>query len=271
MKFELKDPLVVFEGVSLKLGDTQILNKIDFTVQDIVRPDIAQGQVVGILGPSGIGKTQFSHILSGLLSPTTGVVKVANDDGTLVPVTAGSVGYVFQDYPLFKHRTVLSNLLVALERTNLSKEERLKLAMDELKMFGLGDKANHYPEQLSGGQRQRGAILQQLLGAGHYLIMDEPFTGLDPIMKDRVCDLIRKISTIHEKTTLFIIAHDIAALVAVSDQLWLLGKGVEGGAYIKKGYNLISRGLAWNPEIVKSEAFHQFVEEVKEQFQGLSV
>lgn len=272
VNFELRGVLVSLEGVSLKLGETQILNPIDLKVQDIVRPGVAQGQVIGILGPSGCGKTQFSHVLAGLRPPTTGVVKIADEKGVLHPVQPGKVGYVFQNYPLFIHRTVLGNLLVALERTPLSKDERVKLAMGELEAFDLADKAKAYPDQLSGGQKQRVAILQQLLGAGHYLIMDEPFTGLDPIRKDLVCDLIRKVSTTHENTTIFIIAHDIEALAAVSDQLWLMGKDAPNqGSYFKKGYNLISRGFAWNPESVKTDAFHHFVDEVKDQFQHLSV
>lgn len=271
VNYEFKEVLFETENVTLRYGETQILNRIDLKIRNVVRPGVNQGQVVGLLGPSGVGKSQLSHILAGLQSPTTGTVKVADKSGNLVPVTPGSVGYVFQNYPLFRHRTVLGNLLVALEKTPIDKKAKTELALAELEQFGLGHRAYHYPEQLSGGQRQRVAILQQLLGAGHFLIMDEPFTGLDPIMKDKVCDLIRKISTVHEETTLFIIAHDIAALVEVSDQLILLGKDTKDqGAYVKKTYNLIEEGFAWNPAAVKTEKFHTFVEHVKGQFKHLS-
>lgn len=273
--YVLKNTLVDIQNVSLVLDGKTIIKPTTAIVQDIVRPNCTQGQIVGILGPSGVGKTQLSRILAGLQKPTTGCVNVVKQDGQLINVSAGMVGVVFQKYPLFRHRTVLGNLLIALERSGLTKKDKLEKITNHLTMFDMIDKMSCFPDQLSGGQRQRIAIIQELLCSEHFLVMDEPFTGLDPVMKDRVCELIIKVANIDDRNTIFVVAHDIAALVAIADTLWLLGRdkddagNVVQGATIKTRYDLISRGLAWNPEISSTLQFHEFVNEVKETFKTL--
>lgn len=227
--------------------------------------------------------TQFSRILAGLQEPTTGSVQLhlpVEEEGKAdryedVLVAPGKVGMVFQNYPLFAHRTVMGNLLVALEHTGLSKKDRTDKIMPYLEKFDLVSKVDLFPAQLSGGQRQRVAIIQELLGAGHYIVMDEPFTGLDPIMKDMVCDLINLVANLDERNTIFVVAHDISALVQISDYLWLFGRERDEkgqpipGAHIKKTYDLIERGLAWRPDISTTREFQSFVSEVREQFHQL--
>lgn len=270
--YELKDVLVRIDKVSLSYGDVQILRDVDAEVRDIVRPGCTQGQVVGILGPSGIGKTQLSRIMSGLQSPSSGRVLIGTKGE---PVHSGLVGVVAQNYPLLRHRTVLGNLVVAARQSGLGAEAARDKAMEYLKRFELEARASYYPSQLSGGQRQRVAIIQQLLCSEHYLIMDEPFTGLDPIMKDKTCELVSQVASLHEENTIFIVAHDIAALVSVSDTLWLLGRDRDEkgapvpGSRIQAKYDLIERGLAWNPGISSTPQFASFLVEVKERFRTL--
>lgn len=280
MPYELKELLVSVKDASLKFGDTLVLKPTSVSVHDIVRPGVCQGQVIGVLGPSGIGKTQFLRVISGLQKPTTGTVDIlkvygGNVQSQMLPTEPGRVGVVFQNYRLFAHRTVLGNLLVALEHTGLTKDARKDKALEYLKRFQLEDKAHSFPKDLSGGQRQRVAIIQGLLGSENYLIMDEPFTGLDPIMKNKVCELINTVATLNEYNTVFVVAHDIAALVSISDCLWLFGRDRDEkgapipGATIKKTYNLIERGLAWQPNISTTRGFADFVNEVTEQFNHL--
>ncbi len=271
MNYELRETLVSIENVNLELGNKRILHGVSVSVKNIVRPGVTTGQVVGVLGPSGIGKTQFSRILSGLQAPTSGSVNVAAE-GKMLPVKAGLVGVVAQNYPLFRHRTILSNLVVAASQTPGDARQR---SLDMLARFGLADKASEYPSQLSGGQRQRVAIAQQLLCSEHFIVMDEPFTGLDPLMKDRTCELISQVASMDERNTIFVVAHDIPAVAAISDTLWLFGRDRDStgapipGSKIQATYDLAATGYAWEPGIQSTAKFASLVAEIRARFTTL--
>lgn len=269
--YELKSTLVRIQNLCLSFEGKIILGGMDAEVRDIVRPGCTQGQVIGILGPSGIGKTQISRILAGLQVPTSGKVTVGSSDE---PVEAGVVGLVAQNYPLLPHRTVMGNLVVAARQKRLSAKEAKDRAVDMLTRFELLDRADAWPAELSGGQRQRVAIAQQLLCSDHYLVLDEPFTGLDPVMKDRVCNLIRQVSLLHEENTIFVVAHDVPAVMSVCDTLWLVGRkrGAAGeslGSVIVHTYDLIERDIAWNPNAVRTRAFEDLLHEIRARFDTL--
>ncbi len=270
---ERRATLIRIEGVHAERGDRLVLRDIDAEIQDIVRPDVAdQGQVVGVLGPSGAGKTTLLRVLAGLDAPSRGQVRVQTGE-SLEPVRAGMVGVVFQSYPLFDHRCVLGNLLVAARRTGAADAETRARAL--LDRFGLGDRADAWPGELSGGQRQRVAILQQLLCGHTYLVMDEPFSGLDPLNKQYACELIAEVARMDERNTIVIVTHDIREAVKVSDTLWLIGRDVAPsgeplpGNRIVETYDLIERDLAWHPGIERTPAFDAFVREVEDRFRTL--
>ena len=269
IQYQVLEPLVTIDNVSLEYDGFPILRGVNACVRNIVRPGVSQGQVVGILGPSGVGKTQLSRILAGLLRPTSGRVMIEEKR----EVEPGLVGMVPQHYPLFKHRTVLGNLMVAVP--SVPAAEAKSRCMKYLADFGLSDRSDYYPAQLSGGQRQRVSIIQQLLCSEHFIVMDEPFTGLDPVMKDKTCELITGVSMMHEKNTIFIVAHDIHALTCVSDTLWLLGRDRSGdgpvvpGSYIRHTYDLAGMGLAWQPGLQSTPAFASLAAEVKARFKTL--
>jgi ABC-type nitrate/sulfonate/bicarbonate transport system ATPase subunit len=180
IQYTIGKTLLKIENVCLEYDGIPVLRNVNAQVQDIVVPGRIQGQVVGILGPSGCGKTSLFHIIAGLRRPTSGRVSVNGFDR---PVMPGEVGVVAQSYPLFEHRTILGNLMLgALKKENNSSAARDKV-MSLLKEFGLEDKFSLYPAQLSGGQRQRCAIIQQILCSEHFLLMDEPFSGLDSLQR----------------------------------------------------------------------------------------
>ena len=281
--YKLGDVLLRIEDVSLTLGDTRILRGVTGQVMDIIRPGCTQGQVIGLLGPSGSGKTQMSRILAGLQEPTSGSVLVDNGHGKLEPVRAGVMGMVAQDYPLFEHRTVHSNLQLAVRMARPGRwwTSLPRLTADEqisidrmVTRFGMQDRLDHYPAQLSGGQRQRVAIIQQLLCSNEFLIMDEPFANLDPRMEYETCQLLTEVASLHDRMTIIVIAHNIRALVAVADHLWVLGPdrkatGAEKdqtGSRIQRSYDLIERGLAWHSDCYKLPEFEACVREVTELF-----
>jgi len=266
------DTLLKVDHVSLSYDDNVILRDVNAEIRDIVREDCTQGQVVGFLGPSGIGKTQLFRIIAGLNQPTSGQVLV---NSTLTPVKAGMVGVVAQNYPLFENRTIFSNLMLAAKQIEKNSNAAHEKVMKYLKRLDMLDQSQLYPAQVSGGQRQRIAIAQQLLCSEHFLLMDEPFSGLDLVMEAKVCELINEIACLDELNTIIVVTHDVTAAATVADHLWLMGRdrdasgNVIPGARIQETYDLIERDLCWHPGITNSAAFLEFVREVKERFQTL--
>jgi polar amino acid transport system ATP-binding protein/sulfate transport system ATP-binding protein len=269
--YELRDTLLSIKDICLSFGDKPVLNGVNAEVRDIVRPGCTQGQVVAILGPSGVGKTQLSRILAGLQTATSGTATIG---ANATPVRAGLVGYVPQNYPLLRHRTVLSNLTLAAQSAGASAAEAKEKSYEFLKRFDLSDKWDAYPAELSGGQRQRIAIAQQLLCSEHYLILDEPTTGLDPIMKDKVCDFVRQVSCISEENTVFLVSHDVPVTLSLADHLWLMGRvrdetGKSLGARVVQQYDLIERGIAWHERPSDLPQFNDLLREIRDKFNTL--
>src|SRR6185437_13122949 len=242
--YRIGERLVTIDKVCVAHG-APVLSDVSEAIDDLIRDGVTQGQVVCLLGPSGIGKTQLFLCIAGLQTPDSGGVYL---NGKRTPVAPGEVGVVAQDYPLLPHRTVLGNLMVAAKRKINDDKEAQTRCLALLADFDLTDKALAYPAALSGGQRQRVAIAQQLLCSSHFLLMDEPFSGLDPRAKAKVCETILKISTSDELNTIIVVTHDIEASIAIADTIWLLGRefGADGnplpGAAIRHKYDLIARG-----------------------------
>ena len=266
--YHLAQTLLSLSNVSLTLDGRPVLSELSGTIRNVVRPGMSQGQVVAILGPSGIGKTQLFRILAGLRVPDSGQVLVGTDQK---PVTAGKVGVVMQNYPLFDHHTVLGNLLVAARAAGLGRAPATERARTLLERFELTRHASCFPAQLSGGQRQRAAIAQQLLCKTQLLLMDEPFSGLDPSMVRAVCRLLSEVSKTDELFTIVVVTHDIDAAISVSDTLWLMGRvhgkdGTARGARIAHVLDLMERGLAWEPDVKALPASAETRREVEQRF-----
>jgi NitT/TauT family transport system ATP-binding protein len=271
--YEFRDTLVSVDQVSTSRGGVPVLRDVSIAIKNVVRPDVdGQGQVVSVLGPSGVGKTTLFRVLAGLDAPDRGSVRVTEQQ---VPVRAGMIGVVFQHYPLFEHRKVLANLMIGARRAGKSRAAAQAQARELLERFGLAERAEAWPRELSGGQRQRVAILQQLMCGHTYLLMDEPFSGLDPISKQAACKLITEVSLLDERNTLIIVTHDIREAVKISDTVWLLGRERTPsgepvpGSRIVEAYDLMERGLAWRPGIERTPEFAAFVRELEDRFATL--
>jgi polar amino acid transport system ATP-binding protein/sulfate transport system ATP-binding protein len=279
--YEKQDVILEIDHVSLTLGGNLILRDVSATIQNIVRPDCAQGQVICFLGPSGIGKTQLSHVLTGLRKPTSGTVRVWQPlEGSrtgamsLQPVRCGLVGMVQQAYPLFPFATVEDNLIIAGQQAGLSPKAIQDRGLSYLNDLGVYEYRKYYPKSISGGTRQRVAIAQQLMCSDHFIVLDEPFASLDPNNKKRACDVITKVATRDELNTLIVITHDIPEGLSVADEVWLMGLEPDPdhpgkylpGARLVEQYDLAKLDLCWHPDIKRDPRFVALVAEIDERF-----
>lgn len=270
--YQLRETLVHLEGVSKSYDGTPILRDVNLEIKNLVRPDCLQGQVVALLGPSGMGKTTLFRILAGLETPDSGQVLMGGEQKT---VRSGQVGVVAQHYPLFAHRTVLGNLAVAGKQIGLKGSAARDKAADLLERFGLTEHSDKYPAQLSGGQRQRAAIAQQFMCSDAFLLMDEPFSGLDILAQETLIRFIHDIVSKDELMTFILITHDISAALQIADTVWVLGRDRNEsgnplpGARVQASFNLIERGLAWHEDIAALPEFGILRQEIRELFPRL--
>jgi ABC-type nitrate/sulfonate/bicarbonate transport system ATPase subunit len=269
--YTLGERLLTIDNVCVRY-DRPVLEGVSGHIDNIRRDGLQQGQVVCLLGPSGIGKSQLFRCIAGLQRPTSGSVRL---NGHQREVEPGEVGVVAQHYPLFNHRTVWGNLMLAATRNGRTEEQARDASLALLEKFGLVDSAKCHPIRLSGGQRQRVAIAQQLLCSSHFLLMDEPFSGLDPLAKAAVCDTLIDVSTTHELNTIIVVTHDIESAIRIADTLWLLGRHRDaggrpvGGASIQQKVGHAGVGLGWDRDIASRPQFRELAAELTARFATL--
>jgi ABC-type nitrate/sulfonate/bicarbonate transport system ATPase subunit len=271
-----KEVLLQAQGVSLCYGEKCILRDVHFSIRDIVRPGIRQGQVVSLVGRSGMGKTQLFRLVSGLQKPTAGTItlrerKPAEVGGGVIevwrerPVQAGDMGVIFQNYYQFGWRTVKQSLLLAARRNPALAGKEEEAIREYANRFDIADVLQRYPGQLSGGQQQRVSIIQQLLKGSNFLLLDEPFSGLDICVLEKVTELLLQVSLSDELKTLIIVSHDIATAVAISDTVFILGRDAAGeGSTLVREIDLIERGLAWRSDLREDKVFLDTLKEIKD-------
>ena len=274
--YSKRDVLLRVDGVNLAYDGVSILRDIHFSIRDIVRPGLQQGQVVSLVGRSGIGKTQLFRLLSGLHRPDEGTIMIRErlplekGDGSIEVcrerrVRPGDMGVIFQNYYQFGWRTVRQSLMLAARQNKALAGKEENAIRQYTQQFDIADVLSRYPAQLSGGQQQRVSIIQQLLKGSDFLLLDEPFSGLDVCVLDKVVELLLQVSLSDELKTLIIVSHDIATAAAISDTVFILGKkpGHEGSTLVRE-IDLIERGLAWRKDVRQQKAFGETIREIKE-------
>lgn len=254
----VKDTNLTYDNPKSKIPPTWILKDINFEVFDITRPNVIQGQIIAVCGRSGCGKSSLFKLLSGYLQPTSGTILVGEDQHT---VQTGEMGVVPQNYHLFNHRTVQDNLALAL--TSMKGKEKLDTIREYAEHFELINQLGKYPCDLSGGQKQRVSILQQVLAGNKFILLDEPFSGLDSLMKDKVVELMIKVSNLHEMNTLVVVSHDIETSCAIADTVYVLANTDGKGATMIKTYDLLAEGLAYSKDIKDNPRFRSIINEIK--------
>ncbi len=193
---------------------------------DDVSLSLEAGKVLALLGQSGSGKSTLLRVLAGLESLDAGEVfadgKLVSDVLTTVPPEKRPLGMVFQDYALFPHLTALGN--VAFGLGHLTKSERLGLAASWLERVGLGDRGGAFPHELSGGEQQRVALARALAPNPRAILMDEPFSGLDPHLRaDLQSSMLATLS--EAGVAALIVSHDTEEALAVADQVAIIEHG----------------------------------------------
>lgn len=257
--YEQKQTILHVENLSVVYGDKTIISDINFEEKDTVRTGKSQGQIIAFVGRSGRGKSTLFRTLTGLEAPTTGRVLIPDYSKEIIDgkqpakiVQEGDVGFVNQKYTLFRNKTVYQALMFALRKANLSRQEKDEKIMHYLHDWGLEKNKNQYPNELSGGQRQRTAILEQLLSSGFYMVLDEPFSGLDVGNIMSVKKAFQLINESHDLNTIIFSTHDIELAVELADSLYVLGypRKSDGNltpvGTILKHFDLKQMGLAWH-------------------------
>jgi sulfate transport system ATP-binding protein len=211
---------ISIRSVEKKFGRYPALNKVDL--------EIADGELLALLGPSGSGKTTLLRTIAGLEFPDAGQVLFDGEDVTFASAAARRVGFVFQQYALFKHMTVAKNIAFGLDvrkgGDKPSKDEIARRVEDLLKLVELEGLGKRYPSQLSGGQRQRVALSRALAVQPSVLLLDEPFGALDATVRKSLRRELRRVHDATGVTTIFV-THDQEEALELADRVAILNQG----------------------------------------------
>ena len=190
--------------------------------------DIQPGELLALLGPSGSGKTTLLRVIAGLEFPEAGAVLFDGENVTFASAAARRIGFVFQQYALFKHMTVAKNVAFGLDirkgAAKPSKAEQAARVEELLELVELGGMGSRYPSQLSGGQRQRVALARALAVAPRVLLLDEPFGALDATVRKSLRRELRRIHDATGVTTIFV-THDQEEALELADRVAVLNLG----------------------------------------------
>ncbi len=250
--YKLEETILYFDNVTAGYGDKIILKDINLCEKNVVREGIeSTGQTIAFIGRSGRGKSTLFKVLSGLLKPLSGRVLVANVGGKekdeAKVVSEGDIGFVDQKYTLFRHKTVMETFQYAMRKRTITPEAKKALIDKYLNDWGLMAHKDQYPNELSGGQRQRTAIIEQILSSKHFMILDEPFSGLDVGNIENVKKSFKMISDSNELNTIIFSTHDLKLAVELADSIYIVGnpEGVNDYSTIIKHFDLKEMGIAW--------------------------
>jgi iron(III) transport system ATP-binding protein len=193
--------------------------------------EVNRGEIVALLGPSGSGKTTLLRSIAGLELPTQGMIRISDQvvynsaDNIEVPVERRSLGFVFQSYALWPHRTVFENVAYGLKLRKVPNDEIRERVQEVLKNLGLGDLGERHPHQLSGGQQQRVALARSLVYKPQVILLDEPLSNLDAKLREEARIWLRHL-IIELNLSAVCVTHDQAEAMAMADKVVLLQNGV---------------------------------------------
>ena len=208
--------LIEIRGLSKSFGEVKAVAGVDL--------DINAGEFITLLGPSGSGKTTVLRMIAGFEDPDAGTIKLNGEDITHLPPYDRDVNTVFQDYALFPHMDVITNIEYGLRVKKVDKDERRKKALEALEQVRLSGYEKRKPSQLSGGQRQRVALARALVNRPSVLLLDEPLGALDLKLRQQMQIELKELQREVGITFIFV-THDQEEALTMSDRIAVFDKG----------------------------------------------
>ncbi len=210
--------LLRVEGLSKVYGHRKVVNGVDF--------DVRAGEIVGLLGPNGAGKTTTFKMTVGMVTPNGGSVFLAGKDVTHLPIykrARAGMGYLAQESSIFLKLTVEQNLLAILETLPIGKRERERRAKQLLQEYGLAHLAKQKADTLSGGEERRTEICRALVTGPKVMMLDEPFSGVDPIAVNDLQEIIKKLRS--QGIGILLTDHNVRETLSVTDRSYIIDEG----------------------------------------------
>ena len=211
-------PLLEAKGLVKSYGGRRVVDQIDFAVEP--------GQIVGLLGRNGAGKTTSFRMAIGMITPESGTVTFDGNDVTRLPMYRHArlgMGYLSQEPSVFQRLTVAKNLLAILELTSLTRSERQRRAGELMEQFGLTHKANEQARTCSGGERRRLEIARALIMEPKLVLLDEPFAAVDPHTVEELQAEVRRLAA--SGIALLITDHNVQQTLRICDHAYIIHRG----------------------------------------------
>jgi lipopolysaccharide export system ATP-binding protein len=210
--------LLEVEGIKKSFRGRTVVNSVSFTVE--------KGQTVGLLGPNGAGKTTSFRMIVGMLTPEAGTVRFQDEDVTSLPMyrrARRGMGYLSQEPSVFQRMTVRQNILAVLEARGMERKERNAKADRALEEFGLAKLAGSRAHSLSGGERRKLEMARALATSPSLLLLDEPFSGVDPIAVSGLQEVIRDLA--QRGIGILLTDHSVRETLKVTDRAYIIREG----------------------------------------------
>jgi lipopolysaccharide export system ATP-binding protein len=223
----LEHTILIYTFAHMLLKADNLIKKYKSrTVVKGVSVEVRQGEIVGLLGPNGAGKTTTFYMIVGLIKPNEGHIYLDDQDITKLPMYKRSqmgIGYLAQEASVFRQLSIEDNIKAVLEMTKLTKAEQKAKLESLLDEFGLAEKRTYMGSQLSGGERRRTEIARALAVDPKFILLDEPFAGVDPIAVEDIQQVVRKLK--EKNIGILITDHNVHETLTITDRAYLLFEG----------------------------------------------
>ena len=246
-------------------GSTVALEGLSFRV--------ARGPMFGFVGTNGAGKTTAMRIVLGVLAADSG--RVLWDGREVDTEMRAQIGYMPEERGLYPKMRVRDQLVYLARLHGATPTDAGTAAQRWMDALGVAGRAGDGVEALSLGNQQRVQLAAALVHEPEVLVLDEPFSGLDPVGVDRVAKLLEEVACMDELNTIVVVTHDITAALEVADTIWLMGRDrdpqgkIIPGARVQESYNLVERGLAWRDGVATTPEFLLLAREIRARFPSL--